>query len=453
MDQHFDLITIGGGSGGVSASRRAASHGAKVALIEKSRFGGTCVNRGCIPKKLLMYASQFRETLDIADAFGWQVDSGGVDMAQWQDAKSAEIDRLESVYRDLLQQSKVKVVDGVAEILGPKRVRVAGRELTCERLLIATGGQPSRLGIPGLDSALTSDDILDLRFVPKRLAVIGAGYIGIEFASMFARLGSEVSVFFRDHHPLRGFDQDIRVRLSAGLEQAGVQLFAQTQVESVTKTKEGYLLRIERQVEEIAFDAVLNATGRIPNAFNLGLENIGLSLTTRAVIPVNSYSQTAIPNVYAVGDVTNRTKLTPVAIAEGRAFADTVYGGLDIPFYDDQVATAVFTDPAIATVGLSEVQAAAIGPILVFATQFRPMVSAFAKRKSYSYMKLVVDADTDRVLGIHMIGPDAPEIIQSLAVALRANVTKRQFDQTIAVHPTTAEEFVLMHEPVRRVPA
>lgn len=452
MNQHFDLITIGGGSGGVAASRRAASHGARVALIEKDRFGGTCVNRGCIPKKLLMYASQFGETLGLAEAFGWTIGAGEFDMGRWQEAKSAEIDRLEAVYRDLLKQSKVTVLAGTAHILSPTRVRIGDQEMTGDRLLIATGGRPIRSVVPGLETAFTSDDILDLRVVPKRLGIIGAGYIGIEFASMFARLGSDVSVFFRDHHPLRGFDQDLRVRLSAALEQASIQLYAQTQVEHLARTDNGYLLSI-RGEPPLEFDHVLNATGRQPNTNDLGLENIEMHLTPGGFIPVNQYSETAIPGVYALGDVTNRKKLTPVAIAEGRAFADTVFGGADIAFDDDQVATAVFTDPAVGTVGLTEAEATDRGPIVVFATQFRPMVTAFAKRNNHSYMKLVVDAKTDRVLGIHMIGPDTPEIIQSLAVALRANVTKRQFDHTLAVHPTTAEEFVLMHEPARRIPA
>lgn len=450
MNPHFDLITIGGGSGGVAASRRAATHGARVALIEKDRFGGTCVNRGCIPKKLLMYASQFRNTFELASAFGWSSATSQFDMNRWQDAKTAEIDRLESVYRGLLEDAKVEVIDGVAQIVGPNRIRVGNREITFERLLIATGGRPAYAPIPGLESALTSDDILNLRTVPTRLAIIGAGYIGIEFASMFARLGSTVSVFFRSDHPLKGFDQDLRIRLSTALEQAGVQLFARTEAKSIMKRHADYVLHIEGG-EEMVFDAVLNATGRIPNTDHLGLENIGLDVTAAGTIPVNRYSETSVPGVYALGDVTDRMHLTPVAIAEGRAFADTVFGGRDIPFHGDQVATAVFTDPAIATVGLTEAQAAERGATLIYATQFRPMATAFAKRKDYSYIKLVVDEESDRLLGIHMIGPDAPEIVQSLAVSLRANVTKRQLDETIAVHPTTAEEVVLMHEPTRRV--
>jgi glutathione reductase (NADPH) len=452
MIQHFDLITIGGGSGGVAASRRAAAHGAKVAVIEKADFGGTCVHRGCIPKKLLMYASQFRNSFDIAGAFGWAAGATRFSMSEWQDTKTAELERLESVYRDMLHNAKVDIINGVADIISPQRVRVGDRELTCDRLLIATGGRWTVAAIPGLEKALTSDDVLNLRTVPKRLAVIGAGYIGMEFASMFARLGSEVSIFFRGQHPLKGFDQDLRIRLSQALEQAGLQLFAQAEIESVGQVGNGYLLKAKGE-QPMPFDAVLNATGRIPNTDNLGLERIGLDVTAEAAIPVNSYSETHIPGVYAIGDVTNRKNLTPVAIAEGRAFADTVFGGLDVAFHHDQVATAVFTDPSIGTVGLTEAQAAERGAAVIYASQFRPMATAFAKRKEYSYMKLVVDAGSDRVLGIHMIGPDAPEIIQSLAVALRANVMKHQFDQTVAVHPTTAEEFVLMREPVRRIPA
>jgi glutathione reductase (NADPH) len=384
--------------------------------------------------------------------FRWSVGVNEFDMAQWQDAKNAEIDRLESIYRTMLQDAKVEIIEGTAEILEPHHVRVGNREMTCERLLIATGGRPAHAPIPGLENAITSDDILNLRLVPRRLAIIGAGYVGIEFASMFARLGSEVSVFFRSEHPLSRFDQDLRERLSGALAQAGVGLFAKTHLESIAKKDQGYLIRTATG-EERVFDAVLNATGRIPNTDNLGLEKIGVELTPTKAISVNHYSETSVPGVYAIGDVTNRKKLTPVAIAEGRAFADTVFGAMDVPFHDDQVATAVFTEPAVGTVGLSEECAAARGPITVYASEFRPMAVAFAKRQEYSYIKLVVDAATDRVLGIHMIGPDAPEIIQSLAVSLRAGVTKRHFDQTLAVHPTTAEEVVLMHEPARGVPA
>jgi glutathione reductase (NADPH) len=265
-----------------------------------------------------------------------------------------------------------------------------------------------------------------------------------------ARIGSNVSVYFRSDYPLSGFDGELRGRLRAALEQAGVQFFPRSEIERLIKTDNGYALRA-REDEERRFDAVLNATGRIPNTDNLGLENAGVTLTPKGTIPVNSYSATAVPAVYAVGDVTDRKNLTPVAIAEGRAFADTVFGGLNVPFSSDKVATAVFTDPPVGTIGLTEAQASLRGSVVIYETQFRPMAVAFAKRQEYSYMKLVVDADTDEVLGIHMLGPDAPEIIQSLAVAVQAGVTKKQFDETVAVHPTTAEEFVLMSKPARRI--
>jgi glutathione reductase (NADPH) len=356
MSEHFDLVTIGGGSGGVAASRRAAAHGAKVAIIEQDRFGGTCVNRGCVPKKLLAYAAQFRTTLSLAKAFGWGEGSGAFNMGQWQDAKTEEIDRLEAIYRRMLHESRVEIISGTAKIVSPNRLLVGQREITCERLLVATGSRPAHAPIPGLETALTSDDMLNLRTVPSRLAIIGAGYIGIEFASMFARLGSKVSVYFRSDYPLSGFDRELRVRLSTALEQAGVQLFPGVEIEKLVKTDKAYVLRV-RGEEERAFDAVLNATGRIPNTDNLGLENAGVTLTPKGTIPVNSYSATAVPAVYAVGDVTDRKNLTPVAIAEGRAFADTVFGGLNVPFCSDKIATAVFSDPPIGTIGLTEEEA------------------------------------------------------------------------------------------------
>ncbi|MEC4722274.1 glutathione-disulfide reductase [Noviherbaspirillum sp. CPCC 100848] len=452
MSEHFDLITIGGGSGGVAASRRAAAHGARVALIESDALGGTCVHRGCVPKKLMMYAGQFRSAFDTAAAFGWTMENEQFHMETWQDAKNAELERLDKIYQQMLQSANVELINGLAQITGRGRVRVGARELSCTHLLIATGGRPSAAPIAGLEHAATSEDMLNSRTVPRRMAVVGAGYIGMEFASIFSRLGSEVSVFFRDHSPLRGFDHDLRIRLSQALERAGLTLYAGSNMESLTRSGNGYLLQV-RGKEPMAFDAVLNATGRIPNTENLGLQSIGLELGPGAAIPVNDYSATVVPGVYAVGDVTNRKNLTPLAIAEGRAFADTVFGGLDIPFQATEVATAVFTEPSIGTVGLTENDAAQQGALIIYEADFRPMATAFAQRSDRTYMKLVVDAASDRVLGIHMIGNDAPEIIQSLAVSLRAGVTKRQFDQTIAIHPTTAEEFVLMREPARRVPA
>lgn len=449
MQDLFDLVVIGGGSGGIAAARRAAAHGARVALVEQAQMGGTCVHRGCVPKKLLMYAGQFRSAFDLAGAFGWSAGAPQFSMEHWQDAKVAELQRLESIYLGMLKNANVEIFCGRGTVAGEGSVVVGERQLRYRHLLIATGGRPATASIPGLDTALTSDELLELRVVPERLAVIGSGYIGIEFASMFARLGSEVSVFFRAHHPLTGFDQDLRIRLHQALEDVDVGLFARAELQSVARTDRGYEVGLA-DGRRLPFDVVLNATGRRPNAANLGLESIGLPLLDSGAIEVDKHSRTKVPGVYAIGDVTNRLNLTPVAIAEGRAFADTLFGGLDVSFDYEQVATAVFTDPPIGSVGLSEERAAARGPTSVYETQFKPMLTAFAGRNMRSYMKLLVDSDNDKVLGIHMIGPDAPEIIQSLAVALRAGATKSEFDRTTAVHPTAAEEFVLMRDPTRR---
>lgn len=449
MPDQFDLVVIGGGSAGVAAARRAGAHGARVALIEHANLGGTCVHRGCIPKKLLMYAGQFRNAFDLARAFGWSAGEPRFNMAHWQKAKATELQRLEEVYRGMLDHADVEIVHGQGTVASGGVVVAGERRLHYKHLLIATGGCPTTAPIQGLEAALTSDALLDLQVLPQRLAVIGSGYIGMEFASMFARLGSEVSVLFRAYLPLKGFDHDLRLRLHQALEDAGLHLFPETQAQSITRTRDGYEILLG-DGRRMTFDVVLNATGRSPNAAHLGLENIALPLLDSGAIAVDQYSRTEVPGVYAIGDVTDRLNLTPVAIAEGRAFADTVFGGMDMSFDHAQVATAVFTDPPIGSVGLTEEQAAARGATTIYETQFKPMLTAFAGVDTRSYMKLVVDSSTDKVLGIHMLGPDAPEIIQSLAVTLRAGATKRDFDQTAAVHPTAAEEFVLMREPTRR---
>lgn len=406
--------------------------------------------RGCVPKKLLVYASQFRTSLDLARAYGWPVENKDFQMSAWQDGKVAELDRLEAIYRSTLEKSGVNIVSGKARIINPHCVMVGGQEITCKTLLIATGSRPVTAPVAGLESAWTSEDVLNLRAVPKKIAVIGAGYIGVEFASMFAKLGSDVSIVFRSKQPLKGLDLDLSQRLGAVLQQEGVKLYPETSLDAVEKTKDGYRLHTGNH-QQLACDAILNATGRVPNTENLGLLDIGISLDQKGAILVNPYSQTSVPGVHAIGDVTSRINLTPLAIAQGRAFSETVFGGIDVPYIEDQVPTAIFTGTPIATVGLTEEQAAAQGEVLIYEHDFRTMLTAFAGREERTYIKLVVDARTDRVLGIHMVGADAPEIIQSLAVALRANATKRHFDQTYAVHPTVAEEFVLLRKPVRRI--
>jgi glutathione reductase (NADPH) len=444
MTDHFDLITLGAGSGGVAASRRAALHGAKVAIIEGRRVGGTCVLRGCVPKKLLMYAAQMRDAFAEAGGLGWAVDAPGFSMAQWQAAKAAETTRLEGVYRKLLEGSGVTLVDGWARLEGPNTVLVGDRRLTARHVLIATGSSPVTDSIPGIEHCATSDDLLDLQALPARAAVIGGGYIAVEFASMLARLGVAVTLCFRDRAPLRGFDETLRAAAAAALQAAGVELRPGMAPTRVQPTAGGLLLAFgdERVIE---FPWVLNATGRRPNT-----QGLGLALDAQGAIPVDGAWHTALPGVYAIGDVTNRKNLTPVAIAEGRALADTLFGGTPRGVDLGRVPSAVFMLPPIASVGPTEQEALAAGHTLkVFETDFRPMKQAFVGGHERTHMKLLVDATTNRVLAVHMIGADAPEIVQSLAVALTAGATKAHFDQTMAMHPTAAEEFVLMREPAR----
>ncbi len=449
MAQDFDLIVIGAGSGGVAASRRAAAHGARVLIAEADRVGGTCVIRGCVPKKLMMYAAGFAQTFEDARGHGW-VDVGGrFEMGRWADAKAVEIQRLEGIYRKMLADSGVELVPGHARLLGADTVAVGSRELRAGRVLVATGGAPAHDAIAGLSRAMSSNEVLDLRKVPATLLVVGGGYIAVEFASILAGLGSKVTLAFRDTHPLRGFDADLRTRLASALVERGVTLAGGVGLKSLQRTADGFAVhRADGSV--LTAEAALNATGRAPNTAGLGLAEAGVRLDARGAIAVDADSRSSVPGIWAVGDVTNRVNLTPVAIAEGRAFADTEFGKRPTRVDHRGVASAVFTEPPIATVGLTETAAAGAGPVDIYESDFKPMKTAFAGGTARTYMKLVVDGLSERVLGVHMIGADAPEIVQSLAVALTCGATKRDFDRTLAVHPTAAEEFVLMREPVRR---
>jgi glutathione reductase (NADPH) len=445
----FDLIVIGAGSGGVAASRRAAAHGARVLVAEADRVGGTCVIRGCVPKKLMMYAAGFSQTFVEAQGFGWTGVSGRFEMARWAEAKAREIDRLEDIYRQMLADSGVALVPERARLVAPNTVEVGKRKLHAAKVLIATGGSPSCEALPGLDLAMNSNDVLNLRHVPSSLLVIGGGYIAVEFASILAGLGANVTLAFRDTAPLRGFDMDLRVRLARSLADRGITLACAVGMRSLERSAMGYTLKRE-DGSTLGAEAALNATGRHPNTAGMGLEELGVRLDARGAIAVDADSRTTAGGVWAIGDVTNRKNLTPVAIAEGRAFADTEFGQTRARVDHRNVASAVFTDPPIATVGLSEAQAMQQGPVDIYESDFRPMKTAFFGGTARTYMKLVVDGLNGRVLGIHMIGTDAPEIVQSLAVALTLGATKRDFDSTVAVHPTAAEEFVLMREPSRR---
>jgi len=454
MAHDFDLVVLGAGSGGVAASRRAALHGATVAIVEAGRVGGTCVLRGCVPKKLLMYAAQYGDALAEAAGYGWQLPPGDAsfDMARWQAAKTAETDRLEGVYRTMLAQGGVELIEGHGRFVDAHTVAVGERRLSARHVVIATGASPVRDAIAGIERCPTSDDLLDLAALPDRAAVIGSGYIAVEFASMLARLGVQVSLLYRASLPLRGFDEDLRRRLADALAAAGVALMPGRAPLRVDGAPGAWQLALPGG-DTLRVPWLLNATGRRPNTATLGLQAIGVATDERAAVRVDASCRSSVPHVAAIGDVTNRKNLTPVAIAEGRAVADRLFGGAHDAQVDLQrVASAVFTLPPIGTIGPSEADLAADGArIRVYEADFKPMRHAFTGRGERSYMKLLVDDASDRVLAVHMIGADAPEIVQSLAVALSAGATKAQFDATIAVHPTAAEEFVLLRSPTRRV--
>jgi glutathione reductase (NADPH) len=452
MDQNerhphdYDLITLGAGSGGVAASRRAALHGARVAIVEGRRVGGTCVLRGCVPKKLLMYAAQFGDGFDDARGYGWAVEAPRFEMARWQAAKTAETRRLEGIYRQMLAGSGVELLEGWARIDGPNCVAVGERRITAQHILVATGSSPVLDSIPGIEACATSDDLLDLAELPASMAIVGGGFIAVEFASMLARLGVKVELFYRNPLPLRGFDEMLRTAAAAELQAAGVVLHPGSVPSRVQRAGDAFLLLMgESRILE--FPWVLNATGRRPNSAGLGL-----ATDDQGAVRIDERLQTNRTNVWAIGDVTNRRNLTPVAIAEGRALADSLFGKSPRKVDLSRVASAVFMLPPIGTVGPTEAEALAAGHALkVYETDFRPMKEAFISGTERTRMKLLVDADDDRVLAVHMVGSDAPEIVQSLAVALSAGATKADFDRTIALHPTAAEEFVLMREPARVV--
>lgn len=439
----FDLLVVGGGSGGVACARRAAAHGARVGLVEMDRLGGTCVIRGCVPKKLMMYASALGPAFATAGSWGWQAPASRFDMAIWQAAKQREIDRLEGVYGDLLAKSGVKVLRGQARLVAPDTAEVGDQLLRARHIVLATGGRPSTDGVPGIERVMTSNDALNLSELPGSIGILGAGFIALEFACIFRGLGAQVAVFYRGEWPLRGFDQDLRIRIADELTHKGIVLHA------VSDIRNAGAHWVQTASGRFEFDAVLNATGRVPNTNGLGLDALGLVLGSDGAIPVDAHGHTTVQGLHAIGDVTNRKNLTPVAIAEGRALADRLFAQGTRVVAHDTVASAVFTQPPIATVGLSEDDARNQGPLRIYEATFRSMKTAFSGGQDKAYMKLVVHAQTDRVLGIHMLGEDAPEIIQSLAVAYTMGATKADFDRTIAVHPTLAEEFVLMREPVR----
>ncbi len=448
-DYDYDLLTIGAGSGGVAASRRAASYGAKVAICESTRVGGTCVLRGCVPKKLLVYAAHFGDEIRDAAGYGWSVDGAKLDWKALIEAKDRELDRLNEIYLRMLGTAKVDIIEGHATLVAPHTVQVGGRRVTAKRVLIATGGWPHVPDIPGCDHGITSNEALDLTEVPERVIIVGGGYIAVEFAGIFAGAGAKVSLVLRGYEVLRGFDVDLRAALTEELTRRGIELHPHAKLESLDKTPDGLKLRCRSGTVHEG-DLVMWATGRRPNTRGLGLEDLGVALGDHGTIVVDEWSKTNVPGLFAIGDVTARPNLTPVAIADGRAFAETIFNDNPTQVDHDHVPTAVFSQPPIGTVGLTEAEARALheDPIDVYRTHFRPMKNVLAGRDERTMMKIVVHRRSDKVLGVHIIGADAPEIVQGFAVAVKAGVTKKQFDATVGIHPTSAEELVTMYQPV-----
>ena len=445
-DFDYDLFVIGAGSGGVRASRIAASHGARVAVAEEYRVGGTCVIRGCVPKKLLVYGAHFAEDIHDARMFGWDVPDCKFDWPVLRDNVLAEVDRLEGLYGQTLDNHKVTVLKTRATVVGPQKVRLAdGTEVTAERILIATGGWPHVPEFPGSEHAITSNEVFHLETLPKRIVIAGGGYIANEFAGIFNEFGSKVTIVNRGDTILRGYDEQIRDRLLQISMTKGIDFKFNAPFQSIEKKDDGTLTVHLEGCDAIEADAVLMATGRTPNTKGLGLEEAGVELDDKGAIKVDERNQSSAPSIFAVGDVTDRIQLTPVAIREGQAFADSVFG--DKPTLVDyaNVPSAVFSHPPIGAVGMTEAEARnKLGSIRVYTSDFRAMKNVLAGRNERALYKMIVNAATDQVVGLHMIGPDAPEILQAAAVAVKAGLTKADFDATVALHPSMAEELVLL---------
>ncbi len=445
----FDLFVIGGGSAGVRCARIAASHGARVGVAEDRFWGGTCVNIGCVPKKFLVMAADYGAIVQDARGFGWDAAPGGHDWQALIAAKDVEISRLNGIYRRLLEQAGATILDARATFIDAHTLDVGGKRVTAERIVIATGGHPTGLDIPGAEHAIISDDAFYLPEMPKRVAIIGGGYIAVEFAGIFAGLGAETHLIYRQPLPLRGFDADLRTALAEALTGNGIHLHPDTLPTSISLTETGKSVALS-DTTMLDADLVFFATGRAANTKGLGLEAAGVRLGAKGEVLVDEGFATSVPNIYALGDVTDRLNLTPVATAEGHALADTLFGNNKRGISLENVPTAVFSIPPIATAGLTEEQAAPNGRVKVFVTKFTPMRHNLSGRSSRkTLMKLVVDEATDKVLGAHILGEDAPEMMQGIAVAINAGATKADFDRTIGIHPTAAEEFVTLRTQTR----
>ena len=441
----YDYFVIGAGSGGVRSARIAATHGAKVGIAEGRHLGGTCVNVGCVPKKLLAYASDYGSTFEDARGFGWETEKPNFNWSALIESKNKEISRLNGIYQDLLKNAGVTTYNGMARFKDPHTILIGDQEITADKILIATGGKPRKPSYPGAEHAIVSDDAFFLENLPSHILIEGGGYIAVEFAHIFHGLGIKVSLIYRGEQILRGFDDDIREFLASEMEKQGINIILGSNITKIEPKKDQYHVFLDKS-DDISCDLVMSAIGRVPNTQDLGLENINIEHKENGQILVNEHYQTNIPYIYAVGDVTDRVNLTPVAITEGHWLADTLFGGIKrpAPSYEN-IPTAVFSNPNIGTVGLSEEQARERGhDIEVYKSTFKPMRHTLSGRDEKTLMKLIVDKTTDKILGAHMCGTDSPEILQGIGIAVVAGATKADFDRTIGIHPTAAEEFVTM---------
>ena len=442
----FDLFTLGAGSGGVAGTRRAGAYGARTAICEELRIGGTCVLRGCVPKKLLVYGSQFADGFADAEGFGWTVPPAEFDWPTLIAAKDKEIGRLSQIYVNMLNNAKVEIFEARGVVVDPHTVEVGGKRYTAENIMIAVGGWPETPRLPGIEHVISSNEALDLPALPRRIVIVGGGYIAVEFAGIFRSFGSEVVEIIRADRVLRGFDDDVRTYLGEEMRIRGVDIRSGTQIARIDKHAAGYTVTTT-DGGTIETDCVMYATGRAPNTKGLGLAEIGVEMDKNGAVKVDEWQRTSVKNIYAVGDVTDRINLTPVAIGEGRAIAESLYNNNPIRMDHADVPSAVFSQPPIGTVGLSEEAARKqYGEVDIYQARFKPMKNTLSGRDERTFMKLVVDARTDRVVGVHMLGADAPEIIQGVAIAVKCGATKRQFDQTVGIHPSAAEEFVTMRD-------
>ncbi len=444
----FDLFVIGGGSAGVRCARISAGHGARVGVAEERFWGGTCVNIGCVPKKLLVQAGEYGGWADDAAGFGWTIQKGPHDWSKLIAAKDREITRLEGIYRRLLNNAGATIFDARAVFIDPHTLDVGGKRVTAEKIVVATGGHPVRPPIPGAELGIVSDDAFYLERMPKRIAIVGSGFIAVEFAGIFSALGAEVHLIYRQPLPLRGFDQDVRESLAEALETQGIILHPGCQPEKVEAAGDGRVLTFGHG-QTVAADLVFFATGRKPSTAGMGLEQAGVTTNAAGAVIVDDHLRTAQPHIFAMGDVTDRVNLTPVATAEGHALADTLFGKNPRGVSLRNIPAAVFSTPPVGTVGLTEEEAAAEGPVDVYVTKFTPMRHTLSGRTRKTMMKLVVDQSSQKILGAHMVGEDAPEILQGLAIAVVMGATKADFDRTIGIHPTAAEEFVTLRTRTR----